>query len=956
MKKLLKTLANNLAYTILGIILAVVGGVALASNLGVLNSTQNGDLVTGMTNGNYRLLHPGANGTVLTASSTSVNGVTFAAVAGSGTVTGTGTNGFSAIWNTASSLTNGVMRDNGVVGGINATSSTVSFNVQGSSTLNPFNVSSSSGTSLLRVLANGNVGIASATPAEALSVVGNIYQNGAYIKLGNAEPLFNCRASGSCMELWGNDNTINGTLIGTGNRNNGTSAYTGFFLNNDIANAAVTNYSGLFLNSSTYNDTTFGTGLAFPNQTILQNTMGPLTFSSATTSAGEYINFLVGSNAATSERMRITETGNVGINTTAPSSLLAVQGNSSLPTQPIFTVTSSSGSTLLQVIPTNSNSGQGKVYINPQNPGDVSSTAALEIDGLTGNLSDFIFKVVSNTTAGFPTIGLANASGSPTSVTNLTTSNTQIGSFDGYTWVPTSLWRKVTSITSRVDGTLSTSSAPSKIEFYTTPTGTVTSTLKMTIGQNGSTTLSSLAVSGCDVLATASGGLFCGTNGSGGGSGNSAWTIGNGLIYNATSTDAVLIGTTTPTTATHYIVGSGTKDPLIVASGTGSTLLSVKANGNVGVGTNAPGFPFTVNNATTTGVGTVVSDNGTNVGVNSVFSVYKATLVGAGDVLFNVGTSAQNNQFQIKDQSATNFLYGITSNGVNVGGAAALKISSTNSQNDFLLLEDSATLPNMTLQTALGYGSILLKPATVQMFEASSTAGILINSASPNGTLSVKGIAGINAFDVSSSTGTSLLRVMQTGRVGIGTTTPGYGLVVVGTVQLPGLTTSAGLQTAVLCLNASNEVISDSVACLASAKRFKTDIKPLPVGLDELMKLNPVEFKWTKEFNKGFENDPNKNGIQYSLIADDVQKVDPNLATVEITGKNKGLVHGLADLNHWIALFVQSIKDMEKQIESIFTRLNNQDIKIQELEKKLDKQQHQIDYLQVQINDLKKGQ
>ncbi len=65
-----------------------------------------------------------------------------------------------------------------------------------------------------------------------------------------------------------------------------------------------------------------------------------------------------------------------------------------------------------------------------------------------------------------------------------------------------------------------------------------------TVNQFGSTTIASLASGGCDVLSDSSGNLYCGTNG--GGSGNSAFTIGNGFIYNATSSDFIGIGTTTP--------------------------------------------------------------------------------------------------------------------------------------------------------------------------------------------------------------------------------------------------------------------------------------------------------------------------------------------------------------------------------------------------------------------------
>jgi hypothetical protein len=88
------------------------------------------------------------------------------------TTIGSGNNGYSAIWNGTNSLTQGLIRDNGTVAGINATSSTVSFNIQQSGALDPFVISSSTSTNYLTVKANGLVGIGSSSPTATLVVQG----------------------------------------------------------------------------------------------------------------------------------------------------------------------------------------------------------------------------------------------------------------------------------------------------------------------------------------------------------------------------------------------------------------------------------------------------------------------------------------------------------------------------------------------------------------------------------------------------------------------------------------------------------------------------------------------------------------------------------------------------------------------------------------------------------------
>ncbi len=176
-----------------------------------------------------------------------------------------------------------------------------------------------------------------------------------------------------------------------------------------------------------------------------------------------------------------------------------------------------------------------------------------------------------------------------------------------------------------------------------------------------------------------------------------------------------------------------------------------------------------------------------------------------------------------------------------------------------------------------------------------------------------------------------------------------------GAVYLPSSAVTSANQTGYWCYDANNQLIRDTIVCVAvSARRFKQDIHPLDVGLSELLQLQPVSYKLKPSYNTLFANDPNYNGTQYSLVADDVQKIDPKLTTVETStttfeGKTyaPGTVHGLASYENWVALFTQSIKDFYAQFQGLVARVSG-------LENRLNQQQAQIDHLQAEINNLKK--
>ncbi len=201
--------------------------------------------------------------------------------------------GLVARFTAASTLGTGVLIDNGTVAGVNATSSTTTFNVQGSGTLNPFNVSSSTGASYVTVQSNGNVGIGTSTPSAQFTIVDQ-NNSGLRLEAYNATAGVNIRA-----------------FTGTG-----TAALPG---------AIATNTTMLAMTASGYDGSASGFGTAAAQIAYLSAE------SFTPTAHGSYMTFSTVATGTTArfERMRIDQSGKVGIGTFTPNALLSVSTNMS---------------------------------------------------------------------------------------------------------------------------------------------------------------------------------------------------------------------------------------------------------------------------------------------------------------------------------------------------------------------------------------------------------------------------------------------------------------------------------------------------------------------------------------------------------------------------------------------------------------------------------------------------
>ena len=94
----------------------------------------------------------------------------------------------------------------------------------------------------------------------------------------------------------------------------------------------------------------------------------------------------------------------------------------------------------------------------------------------------------------------------------------------------------------------------------------------------------------------------------------------------------------------------------------------------------------------------------------------------------------------------------------------------------------------------------------------------------------------------------------------------------------------------------------------ASDERYKKDVKPLENSLDKIKQLIPVKYEWKKDEypDKSFQD-----GKQIGLIAQDVEKVFPQLVSTDSDGYKS------IDYSKINVLLIEAIKEQQKSIEDL---------------------------------------
>jgi hypothetical protein len=342
------------------------------------------------------------------------------------------------------------------------------------------------------------------------------------------------------------------------------------------------------------------------------------------------------------------------------------------------------------------------------------------------------------------------------------------------------------------------------------------------------------------------------------------------------------IGTTSPYAALSVAGATGVVANYYTATSTTPSVftggLTAFASSTMGAGTQAAGLTIS-GGATTTGNAYLLGllrIGATNTFGSAQVNVTKSTSGGVGGEvnIMNTANGATNNQ--------ANLNFTLLGNGGSTG-------TGTSDQAQIgAKIVGAGNLTDMFFSTLNG-------SSNTEKVRITGAGNVGIGTTTPFAKLSVEGNANDSVFQK------TLFAIASTTA---SATSTHFSVLADGTMFAPNTTTNGAAQTGTWCYDANGQFIRDTATCAVSARKFKKDIVPLNVGIDELMLFKPVSY---------YKKDPlgpDDAGEQMGFIADD--SPDQRL----ITHDSNGDIHGFR-YDQLTALIVKSIQDQQHEIENL---------------------------------------
>jgi hypothetical protein len=123
----------------------------------------------------------------------------------------------------------------------------------------------------------------------------------------------------------------------------------------------------------------------------------------------------------------------------------------------------------------------------------------------------------------------------------------------------------------------------------------------------------------------------------------------------------------------------------------------------------------------------------------------------------------------------------------------------------------------------------------------------------------------------------------------------------------------------------------NKIGTLVSSRRFKEEIKPMDKASEAILALKPVSFRYKKEIESN-------GSIMFGLIAEDVEKVDPDLVTRNEKGEAETVRYEAVNamlLNEFLKehkAFLEekrTVEELKKQVETLTAGLQKVSAKLQ---------------------------
>ena len=128
---------------------------------------------------------------------------------------------------------------------------------------------------------------------------------------------------------------------------------------------------------------------------------------------------------------------------------------------------------------------------------------------------------------------------------------------------------------------------------------------------------------------------------------------------------------------------------------------------------------------------------------------------------------------------------------------------------------------------------------------------------------------------------------------------------------------------------------------LVSSRRFKEKIKPMDESSEAILSLKPVSFRYKKEI------EPNR-AIMFGLIAEDVEKVDPDLVTRNDRGEAETVRYGAVN-----AMLLNEFLKEHRKVDEQGSRMEKRDRVIAEQEVEIRTLASQLQKVSDQLESIK---